>query len=75
MVQTGRLIAADKTPTRCSIASEVIATVCEKGLDLLKSPPVRVNRGHGHISTNLAMEEHGLLSVQKKVAAAKSLAL
>ena len=75
MVQTGRLIAADKTPTWCSIASEVIATVREKGLDLLKSPPVRDNRGHGHISTNLAVEERGLPSVQRKVAAAKSLAL
>ena len=60
MFQTGRLIAADKTPTRSSIVSEVIATVCEKGLDLLKSPPVWVNRRHGHISINLAIEEDGL---------------
>lgn len=75
MVKTGRLIAADETPMRCSIASKVIATVCEKGLDLLKSPPVRVNRGHGYISTNLAMEEHELPSVQRIFAAAKSLAL
>ena len=75
MGKTGSLIAADETLMRCSIASEVIATVCEKGLDLLKSPPVRFNRRHGHISTNLAMEEHGLPSAQRIVAAAKSLAL
>ena len=75
MVKTGRLIAADETPMRCSIASEVIATVCEKGLDLLKSPPVWVNRKQGHISINLAIEEDGLPSVQRIVAAAKSLAL
>jgi len=75
VAKTGRLIVADETPMRCSIASEVIVTVCEKGLDFLKSPPVRINRRHGHIPTNLAMEEHGLPSVQRIVAAAKSLAV
>ena len=75
MAKTGRLIVADDTPTRCYIASEVIATVSGKGLDLRKSPPVRVNRKHGHVSINMAMEEHGLPSFQRIVAAAKSLTL
>ena len=75
MAKTGRLIVANEKPMQCSIALEVIATVCGKGLDLRKSTPVRVNRKHGNISTNMAMEEHELPSAQRIFAAAKSLAL
>ncbi len=73
--KTGRLIVADETPMRCSIASEVSATVCEKGLDLLKAPPVRVNRRNAHIPTNLASEDHAMPSAERIVEAARKLAL
>lgn len=42
VVKTGRLVAADDAWPRCGVASEVIATVAERALSELASPPVRV---------------------------------
>ena len=44
VARTGRLVVADETPLRCSAASEIAATVVEKGFHLLKAPVVRVTR-------------------------------
>ena len=44
--RTGRLVVVDECPLRCSFASEVAATVAERGFDLLKAPIRRVTRAH-----------------------------
>jgi pyruvate/2-oxoglutarate/acetoin dehydrogenase E1 component len=44
--RTGRLVVVDESPLRCSIASEVSATVAEHGFGLLKAPIARVTRAH-----------------------------
>ena len=69
--KTGRLIVADEAPMRCSIASEIIATVSERGLDLLKAPPVRVNRREAHIPSSLALEDHAMPSAERIAEAAR----
>jgi acetoin:2,6-dichlorophenolindophenol oxidoreductase subunit beta len=44
--RTGRLVVVDEAPLRCGIASEISATVAERGFGLLKAPIVRVTRAH-----------------------------
>jgi len=55
--KTGRLVVADECPPRCSVASEVISVVAEKGMDLLKAPPRRVNRLPVHVPSNKDLED------------------
>ena len=56
--KTGRLVVIDEGPPRCSIASEIIAMVAEKGISYLKEPPVRVNRLPVHVPSNVTMENY-----------------
>jgi acetoin:2,6-dichlorophenolindophenol oxidoreductase subunit beta len=42
--RTGRLVVVDECPLRCGFASEVSATVAERGFDLLNAPIRRVTR-------------------------------
>ncbi len=42
--RTGRLVVVDECPLRCGFASEVSATVAERGFDLLEAPIRRVTR-------------------------------
>jgi pyruvate dehydrogenase E1 component beta subunit len=58
LAKTGRLVVADESPPRCSIASEIIALSVEKGMDLLKSPPQRVNRPPVHVSLSKPLEDN-----------------
>lgn len=44
VARTGRLVVVDETPLRGSSASEIAATVAEKGFHLLKAPVARVTR-------------------------------
>jgi pyruvate/2-oxoglutarate/acetoin dehydrogenase E1 component len=44
--RTGRLVVVDEAPLRCGIASEIYATVAERGFGLLKAPIARVTRAH-----------------------------
>lgn len=44
VARTGRLVVVDETPLRCSAASEISATVAEKGFHYLKAPIERVTR-------------------------------
>jgi pyruvate dehydrogenase E1 component beta subunit len=44
--RTGRLVVVDECPLRCGFASEVSATVAERGFDLLAAPIRRVTRAH-----------------------------
>lgn len=71
--RTGRLVVADECPPRCSIASEIAALVAEKGLDLLKKPPARVNRLPAHAAFSPPLEEAIAPSAARITAAAKGL--
>src|SRR5512145_3069337 len=44
VARTGRIVIVDECHLRCSTASEIAATVAEKGFGSLKAPPVRVAR-------------------------------
>ena len=57
VAKTGRLVVVDECPPRCSVASEVISVVAEKGMDLLTAPPVRVNRLPVHVPSNRDLED------------------
>jgi pyruvate dehydrogenase E1 component beta subunit len=57
LAKTGRLVVADESPPRCSIASEIIALAAEKGMELLKAPPQRVNRPPVHVSLSKPLED------------------
>jgi pyruvate dehydrogenase E1 component beta subunit len=69
LAKTGRLVVADEAPPRCSIASEIIALAAEKGMDLLKAPPQRVNRPAVHVSVSKPLEDH-LMPGSKRIAEA-----
>lgn len=69
LAKTGRLVVADEAPPRCSIASEIIALAAEKGMDLLKAPPQRVNRPPVHVSVSKPLEDH-LMPGPKRIAEA-----
>jgi pyruvate dehydrogenase E1 component beta subunit len=43
---TGRLVVVDEAPPRCSMASDICATVAEKAFASLKAPPLGVNPPH-----------------------------
>ena len=44
--RTGRLVVVDECPLHCGYASEIAATVAERGFDLLRRPVQRVTRAH-----------------------------
>lgn len=69
LAKTGRLVVADECTPRCSIASEIIALAAEKGLDLLKAPPQRVNRLNAHVSVSKPLEDH-MMPGPKRIAEA-----
>lgn len=54
--RTGRLVVVDECPLRCGFASEVSATVVERGFDLLKAPIRRVTRAHVPVPYTAALE-------------------
>jgi pyruvate/2-oxoglutarate/acetoin dehydrogenase E1 component len=71
--KTGRLLVVDEAPPRCSVASEVVATVVEKGMNLLKASPVRLNRLPVHVPANVALEDFVGPNTDRIVEAAKTL--
>ena len=71
VAKTGRLVVADEAPLRCSIASEIVATVTEKGFDLLQASPVRVNRLDVHIPSSRLLEDHAMPDARCIVEAAR----
>jgi pyruvate/2-oxoglutarate/acetoin dehydrogenase E1 component len=44
VARTGRLVVVDECPLRCGVASEIAATIAERGFGYLKAAPVRVAR-------------------------------
>ncbi|MGE5147527.1 MAG: alpha-ketoacid dehydrogenase subunit beta [Candidatus Eiseniibacteriota bacterium] len=57
VAKTGRLVVADEVPMRCSAASEIAATVAEKGFDLLKAPIARVTRPDAPVPYSPPLEQ------------------
>lgn len=66
--KTGRLIAVDDDYMTCGVAGEVIASVCESGVEL-KSPPVRISHPDIPVPFSPSME-HFVLPNAEKVSAA-----
>jgi pyruvate dehydrogenase E1 component beta subunit len=67
--RTGRLVVVDECPLRCGFASEVSATVAERGFDLLKAPIRRVTRAHVPVPYSAPLEAE-LTPDPAKIAAA-----
>jgi pyruvate dehydrogenase E1 component beta subunit len=57
LAKTGRLVVVDECPLRCGIASEVAATVAERGFGLLKGPVQRVTRAQVPVPYSLPLEQ------------------
>jgi len=66
--KTGRLIAVDDDYMTCGVAGEVIASVCESGVELT-SPPVRISHPDIPVPFSPSME-HFVLPNAEKVSAA-----
>jgi len=71
VAKTGRLIIADEGRLRCGVASEIAATVSEKGFDSLKAPIVRVARADAPVSNSQPQEAYISPTPEKVVDAAK----
>lgn len=54
--KTGRLLVVDECPLRCGIASEIVATVSERGMSLLKQAPRRLARVDAPVACNPGLE-------------------
>ncbi|MGB8487501.1 MAG: transketolase C-terminal domain-containing protein, partial [Xanthobacteraceae bacterium] len=54
--RTGRLVVLDECHLRCSTASEIAATVAEKGFQSLKAPIVRIARADEPTPYSAALE-------------------
>ncbi len=54
--RTGRLVVVDECPLRCGIASEVSASVAERGFELLKAPIRRVTRAQVPVPYSAPLE-------------------
>jgi acetoin:2,6-dichlorophenolindophenol oxidoreductase subunit beta len=56
VARTGRLVVVDEAPLRCGPASEIAATVVEKGFRALRAAPVRVTRADVPIPYSVPLE-------------------
>jgi len=68
---TGRLVIVDEAPPRCSMASDICATVAEKAFASLKAPPLGVNPPHTPVPFARELESAYLPSVEKIEAAVR----
>jgi pyruvate dehydrogenase E1 component beta subunit len=71
VARTGRLVVADEGRMRCGVASEIAATVSERGFDSLKAPPARVARMDVPVPGNQVQEAYVSPSAEKIIAAAR----
>jgi pyruvate dehydrogenase E1 component beta subunit len=67
--KTGRLVAVDLAHRTCSVASEIAATVAERGFWDLKAPIERVTTPDVHIPFSPALEKQLYPSKERIVAA------
>ncbi len=57
VARTGRLVVADECPLRGGVASEITATIAEKGFGLLKAAPIRVARADTPVPLSPVLED------------------
>lgn len=62
---TGRLVVVDESPPRCSLASDIAATVAAKAFTSLKAPPIMVTAPHTPVPFARELERAWLPSPQK----------
>ena len=67
--RTGRLVVVDECPLRAGIASEIAATVAERGFRYLKAPIVRVTRPDVPVPYSLPLENF-IMPDPEKIASA-----
>ena len=71
VAKTGHLVIADEGRLRCGVASEIAATVSEKGFGSLKAPPARVARLDAPVPFSQPLEAYISPTAERVVAAAK----
>ena len=62
---TGRLVVVDESPPRCSLASDIAATVAAKAFTSLRAPPIMVTAPHTPVPFARELERAWLPSPQK----------
>ena len=72
VAKTGRLVVCDSARLTCSAASEIAATVSERGFDLLKAAPVRVAWEDVPIPFSPVLEGRVLVDEDRVLAAVRS---
>ena len=72
VAKTGRLVVADECHLRCSVASEIAATVAEQGAKYLKAPIKRVATLDVPIPFSPPLEKFVEPTVEKIVTAVKA---
>ena len=71
--KTGGLVVVDESPPRCSVASEIAATVAEKAFDSLNGPVRRVTAPHTPVPFAPSLEDAYAPSVQAIVDAVRTI--
>jgi pyruvate/2-oxoglutarate/acetoin dehydrogenase E1 component len=74
VAKTGALVVVDESPPRCSVASEIAASVSERAFDLLNGPVRRVTAPHAPVPFSPSLEDAYAPSVQAIVDAVKTIA-
>lgn len=74
VAKTGALVVVDESPPRCSVASEIAATVSERAFDLLNGPVRRVTAPHAPVPFSPSLENAYAPSVHAIVEAVKTIA-
>lgn len=73
VAKTGALVVVDESPPRCSVASEIAATVSEHAFDLLNGPVRRVTAPHSPVPFSPSLEDAYAPSVKEIVEAVKTI--
>lgn len=71
VTRTGRLVVVDECPPRCGVASEIAATVAERGFEALKAPIQRVTRADAPVAYSPPLEAFVTPDVGKVIAAVR----
>jgi acetoin:2,6-dichlorophenolindophenol oxidoreductase subunit beta len=70
--RTGRLVVAEESPPRCSVASYIAAVVTEAAFDSLRHPPLRVTAPDTPVPFSPVLEDAYLPSASRIVDAARA---
>ena len=71
--RTGRLAVLDECNLRCGVASEITATVAQKGFKFLKAPPLRLARAQSPVAYSPPLEDALLADAPRVVEAIRAL--